>query len=368
VIFGNRVRQARELLGETQTDFGEEIGVAQAAVSRMEKTIGEAPDAVLSSIASHTGFPAEFFSRPPGPEIEEYQFRSRLRFKAADRHRAVRAAEVVHESYSLMRQHASGVPVRLPDLSGRNPAAAAREMRSVLAVHPHAPLGNLMLPIERTGVVVLALPVAALKHDAFCWWHSGERGSYPVISVLAGAPGDRLRWNVAHELGHLILHRAGGTSREIEAEADEFAAELLTPLSALRSEMPSRPKLSNLYAMKARWGVSVQSLIRRARELGAVDDHQYMSLFRQISARGERMNERYQVKREKPRGYRKMAEVLYGDSPVEGVATLSTWTPSFAADVLEGFAGRRDLPPKRAALPPRGDLATVVPIRGGARR
>jgi Zn-dependent peptidase ImmA (M78 family) len=104
---------------------------------------------------------------------------------------------------------------------------------------------------------------------------------------MTGASGDRLRWNVAHELGHIVLHVNGGGSADLERQADEFAAELLTPLDALRYEMPLHPKLSALYAMKARWGVSVQSLIRRGRELGAVDERQYVGLFRQISARGE---------------------------------------------------------------------------------
>ena len=190
---------------------------------------------------------------------------------------------------------------------------------------------------------------------------------YPVLTTLIGAPGDRLRWNLAHELGHLLLHDRQSSGQEIEYEADAFAAELLTPLAALDAEMPARPTLSALYAMKLRWGVSVQSLIRRARELGRVTDTQYMSLFRQISARGERMSERYQLNREKPRIYRKMSEVLFGESPASGLSDLCSWTEEFAQDVLEQYASKSELPSRRVLVNRRGERneSNVIEFRLG---
>jgi Zn-dependent peptidase ImmA (M78 family)/transcriptional regulator with XRE-family HTH domain len=357
VIYGERIKQVRELLGETQADFGSEVGLPQATLSRLERTVGRVPLGTVDAIASHAGFPAEFFHRPPGPTVDEYQFRARLRIRASDRHRAVRSAEIVHESFEIMRRESTPLSVTLPDLTGVPPTEAAARARHLLDTHPLAPMPNLLLPIERTGVVVLALPITAQKHDAFCWWHNRTSEPYPVIAVLAGSPGDRLRWSVAHELGHLLLHRTGGGSPDIEREADIFAAELLTPLAALEHEMPKDPKLSNLYAMKARWGVSVQSLIRRARDLERITDVQYSSLFRQISARGERMNERYHVKREKPRAYRKTAEVLFGAVPAQGLAAAAAWTPDYADEVLAQFAGHHELPARRTATPTR--------VRGG---
>lgn len=363
MIFGERIRQAREFLGETQKDFGEQVGLSQSKLSKAESTVGTLEPQAVATIAEHSGFPLDFFGTPPAAPVGEYQFRARLRFKAGDRNKAVRCAEIIHESYDLMRRGTTVVQVRLPVLDEVAPSAAAKQIRSALGVDTNGPLTNLIIQIERLGVVVLALPITAKKHDAFCWWHLDGDQRYPVVCIFAGSPGDRLRWSVAHELGHLVLHSKGGGSQEIEREADEFAAELLTPLVSLRMEMPTRPKLSSLYAMKARWGVSVQSLVRRAKELGKVDDHQYTSLFRQISARGERMNERYQIRREKPRAYRKMAEVLFGDSTEDGLSQLAKWTPSFAADVLEGFAAPWELPNKRMSVLPRGTLADVVPLR-----
>jgi Zn-dependent peptidase ImmA (M78 family)/transcriptional regulator with XRE-family HTH domain len=360
VIYGDRVKQARLFLNETQAQFSTQIGLTQSQLSGLENTAKEiAPDTLLA-LAEHTGFRPEFFMRPPAAPVDEYQFRARLRYKAGDRNQAVRAAQLVHESYELMRQQVTAPDVRLtgPTL-GADPRETARAARQVLGLDSAAPIPNLIGAVERAGVTVLALPVVGKKHDAFSWWHEGE-SRYPVIITLAGAPGDRLRWNIAHELGHILLHPAGG-SPEFEKEADQFAAELLTPLHSLANEMPTSPKLSALYAMKLRWGVSVQSLIRRAKDLGLVTDDQYMSLFKQISARGERMNERNQIRKEKPRVYRKMAEVIFGPSPASGLADLALWTPEFAEDVLDQFAVAGETPPRRVFSTKPAD--NVVPLR-----
>jgi len=362
VIHGARIRQSRLFLGETQGVFGVKVGLSQVKLSLAEAGEVEPSEAVLLNMSEHTGFPPGFFAQPPLAPID-VMFRARTRVKAADRNRCISCAEIIHESAQLMREQIKPMPVYLTEMHGEAPERAAQETRAVLDLDANAPITNLTLPLERIGVLVLALPVIGNKHDAFSWWQRDLRKSYPVIASLVGGAGDRLRWNLAHELGHLILHRHK-VSFDAEREADRFAAELLTPLKGLQYEMPGAPTLASLYALKVRWGVSAQSLIRRARELGVIDDVRYMSLFRQISARGERMNERFQIRREKPRAYRKMAEVIFGENPANGLSAFASWTPEFAADVLDQFATQAELPSRRRPIVRKaGDLAEVVPIR-----
>jgi hypothetical protein len=121
--------------------------------------------------------------------------------------------------------------------------------------------------------------------------------------------------------------------------------------------------------MKMRWGVSVQSLIRRAREVGRITDEQYMSLFRQVSARGERMSEQYQIPREKPRIYRKMAEVLFGEPAATGLSALGAWTEEFAQDVLAQFASKSELPTRRVWVSHQAQKPTnVIEFRRSERK
>ena len=297
MIYGARVRQARLFLGATQIQFAGIVGISQAAL-RLENGSGPTiSDDTLMTIAEHTGFPL-VSSVPAYTPIDDVQFRARLTFKAADRNQVMACANLVVD----LRSHAQELemlPVKLQRAESGDPRLTTREFRSALSL-PSGPVANLTTPVERIGVTILTLPVSGKKHDAFSTWQPGASGSYPLIVTFAGTPGDRLRWTIAHELGHVLLHR-GGSGQEIEREADVFASELLTPIEAMAAEIPERPRLASLYAMKMRWGVSVQSLIRRAREVGRITDEQYTSLFRQVSARGERMVDRYQVSREKPR-------------------------------------------------------------------
>jgi Zn-dependent peptidase ImmA (M78 family)/DNA-binding XRE family transcriptional regulator len=364
VIYGERVSQARFFLGVNQKQFASMIGVSQARLSGIENS-GQATvtDHVLVAMAEAAGFPACFFEQPPSGRVDDVQFRARLTFKAADRYQAMACADMIHETYAKMRAKLDVPAVAIRRMEGLDPRQAARDFRATLAL-PSGPILNLTSPVERAGVTLLTLPIAGKKHDAFSTWQPYRDGEYPLIVTFSGSPGDRLRWNIAHELGHILLHR-GGSGKEIESEADTFAAELLTPIDLMSAEIPMHPRLGALYAMKLRWGVSVQSMIRRAREVGCVSDQQYTSLFRQVSARGERMNERYQIAREKPRIYRKMAELLYGESPAVGLSALGRWTEEFGQDVLEQYASKTELPSRRVFVKarPSDDSSNVVEFR-----
>jgi hypothetical protein len=88
-----------------------------------------------------------------------------------------------------------------------------------------------------------------------------------------------------------------------------------------------------------------------------------MSMFRQVSARGERMNERFKIQREKPRAYRKMAEVLFGLVPAPGLAGAMNWTEDFATSVVDQYAMQNELVAHRELVIPQTGLANVVPLR-----
>jgi Zn-dependent peptidase ImmA (M78 family) len=138
----------------------------------------------------------------------------------------------------------------------------------------------------------------------------------PVIVVIAGAPGDRLRFNLAHELGHLVMHQTiRDDLSELEREANLFAAELLMPESALRQEIVPPVTLPTLSALKLRWRVSVQALIRRAYDLEIITVRQYKYLMHQLTERGWRLQEpiNLAVPIEKPRALRQIAEIVYGN-------------------------------------------------------
>jgi Zn-dependent peptidase ImmA (M78 family) len=265
-----------------------------------------------------------------------------------------------HEAFEEVRKRGSKIPVKLPRLLDVDPSEAARELRIRLGFDLLQPLPYLLLALERIGVTILGLPYCDDAIDAFCAW----KGDEPVIAVLDGRPGDRIRYSVAHELGHLVLHgngrmQTGGSSagKEIETEADKFAAEILVPLDAIARVMPSKPTLNNLAMLKTQWGVSIKGLIRRARELGVIDQERAICLYKQISSRGWNRFEPGHVPIEKPRAFRKLVEIAYGKViNVDSFAADRGWSEELAHEILDRYASPSELPFDSRSIQPPHDV------------
>jgi Zn-dependent peptidase ImmA (M78 family) len=121
-----------------------------------------------------------------------------------------------------------------------------------------------------------------------------------MIFVNESIPGDRLRFSLAHETAHLMLHHhLPLPSEEIEDEANEFAAEFLMPASDIRNFL-SRVTLKKLATLKPHWGVSIQALLMRASQLGQLSERQRRYLWMQVSASGYKTEEPLPIPLEEP--------------------------------------------------------------------
>lgn len=343
MINGERVRQAREMRAWTQTSLAEKVGVSQPYIAQVESGYLQPSQEVLEAIALQTGFPPAFFRQENSTTFPEGSllFRARRSITATQRAQAHQYAKTIFEGVEKMAEDLEVVPVRLPR-DDESPQTAAQSTRAALGLSPDTPIPNLVRAVERAGVLVIALPVALEKRDAYALW-AGDRGQKPVIVVAGETPGDRLRFSVAHELGHLILHREHwGSEKQMDAEADHFASEFLLPEDSLRHELVPPITLTGLAQLKPRWKVSIQALIRRARELNIITERQYKYLFQKLSKRGWRVNEpsNLAIPVEKPRAIRQMAELVYGD-PIDykKMAEDTKLTEQFLIEVMEAHRG-----------------------------
>jgi Zn-dependent peptidase ImmA (M78 family)/DNA-binding XRE family transcriptional regulator len=344
MIYGERVRQVREMHRLTQKELAtDRLHIPQYQLSRIESGAVQPSEEVLGLLAVNSGVTPGFFERPPVDGIEPHspQFRARSRLTTAAKSAALRWAHLVHEQYANLQELAQRIPVGIETMHGTPPAVAAQRMRPLLGFGPLEPLPYLVLAVERLGVTVLGLPYEDDALDAFCAWHHDE----PVICLFRNVSGDRIRFTLAHELGHLVLHERGQAGRDVEAEADAFAAELLTPFGAMGRVMPNNPTLRSFSMLKTHWGVSVKSLVRRARELGYIDQERATGLYRQMSARGWTRTEPGHVPIEKPRAFRKLVEIAFG--PGSNVALLAKeagWSEELSLQVLQRHATLEELP------------------------
>jgi hypothetical protein len=108
------------------------------------------------------------------------------------------------------------------------------------------------------------------------------------------------------------MHRSlsGGTAL-LEDEANRFAAEFLTPLSAMESEITEPVTLQTLRELKGRWHVSMRSLINRAYEVRAITPRQRKYLFMKMNAEYGGRSEPTVFLPERPRGLQQMLEMVY---------------------------------------------------------
>lgn len=132
-------------------------------------------------------------------------------------------------------------------------------------------------------------------------------GLPPLFYVNSTAPADRMRLSLAHELGHIVMHRSA--SDTMEAEADRFAAELLMPAKDIRPHL-SQMSFKRAAHLKPYWRTSMASLIRRARDLGKLDQAIYSRMFRRFSQLGYRKNEPVKIPEEKALLIHKVVDVF----------------------------------------------------------
>jgi len=149
------------------------------------------------------------------------------------------------------------------------------------------PIGDIAAEAERRGVVVSRMDLLPRQLDAFSCWMSPKRA---VIVLDANRPAVRQRLDIAHELGHLILHSELDPSiahlEELEEEAFRFGSALLIPRRRFVKEVLPSATLSSLIPIKRRWKVSLKMLIHRAGDLEVIGSERIQQLYKQYSSAG----------------------------------------------------------------------------------
>jgi Zn-dependent peptidase ImmA (M78 family)/transcriptional regulator with XRE-family HTH domain len=315
-INGNRIRQIRELCGWTQEELAYRVGIKQPTLAQLESGTDRPSEKVLEAIASNTGVRPVFFEKldlvdfPVGSLL----FRAHSSITSRQRTEAFRYAQLLFELWEQFALAVNVLPVRLPSFS-EDPVLAAKITRVEFGLSPDVPIPFIINLAEKSGIVVLAIPSALEKRDAFSVW-AGTGARKPIIAISAGSPGDRVAWSVAHELGHLVMHHPiKAFAGDLEDQANRFAAELLLPEAGIRSELSTPLTFEKLAILKGKWRVSMQSLIRRAKDLAVINDRAYRYMFEQFNARGWKTVEPNPIPAEKPRALREMAELIY-DKPL----------------------------------------------------
>lgn len=298
-MLGDRIHRARDAAGLSLRSLGQAVGVSQTAIANYEsgKTVPSS-DALLG-LARACGVRVEYFLRPETRRLgrPEYRKRASLGVKAQRRIEAdvIDQVERVLELFDLYPQPPvepfsapPGLPARVEtpaDLEG-----VAARLRDAWQLGQD-PLPGLIATLEERGVLVFTTTV---DEDGRFDGLAASVDAWPVVVVGATWPGDRQRFTLAHELGHLLLRGRCGDGLDEERACNRFAGALLAPAAAVRAELGDRRTRldpGELLALKHQYGLSLHGWVYRAKDLGILSEAAARDHFVRFSIAGWRTRE-----------------------------------------------------------------------------
>ncbi len=305
-----RLRLARKRRGLTQTALAKKIGVIRRAVVAHEAGHYSPSGETLDAMSNVLGFPIEFFYGDDidVPSVDTGSFRSMKKMTAAQRDMALsQAALGIHLSGWLEVKFDLPAP-DLPDLScEREPVAAAATLRRMWGLGSLS-IRNMIHLLESKGVRVFSLAVDAKEVDAFSMW----KGK-PFVFLNTHKTSEHSRFDAAHELGHLVMHKHGSPlGKELEKEANQFASAFLMPEGSVIAHRPRFPSYQTIVRIKKVWTTSVSATAYRLHELGLITEWQYRGLCVEIAKRG-RSVEPDEAPRETSQILQKALKLLHGE-------------------------------------------------------
>lgn len=288
------LRVARQLRGLQQGEAAQRLGISQAMLSRIENGLASFTDDLMQRAASAFALPRTFFVQTdtifgaPVSVHPMWRKRASVNTRELDQIVAELNVRLMH-----LRRLLQAVEV---DTTYEIPAHPADDDEDVARIAgivraqwqmPAGPVQNLTRTLEAAGIVIVHSDMAGSAIDGVTF---AAPGLPPLIVLNAAQPADRMRFTLAHELGHLVMHRRQPT-RLMEDQANEFASNLLMPTADIRPYFSRRIDLRLLAELKPFWRVSMASLLMRARSLGLLAYNQERYLWQQFSTAKIRQGE-----------------------------------------------------------------------------
>lgn len=303
----SRLRWARERLMLARTDLASVTGVSVSALTSYEKGSSNPDVRDIEVLAAELGVHPEFFYLHDMEEVPESVVSFRRASKTSKRQQCAArgAAQMAVEFFGVIESAFKLPDLQVPEIDDATPEQAAEEVRAQWHLADR-PIADMMSLLESKGVRILSLDHRCKDVDAFCFSRDGV--SYIFVSTVKTA--ERQRFDLAHELGHLVLHAGvpadSANSKERERQADSFASAFLMPASRIYTQSMKGAPVERILKAKKYWQVSAMAMARRLHDLKLLSDWQYRSVVIELSQRGYRSAEPDGIQREQSQLLRKV--------------------------------------------------------------
>ncbi len=313
-FLGEKLRLARLLNGMTLKQLGDEVTATRQFVHQLEGDIRPPPDDLLGALCEVLGVQEPFFYTPLKNDVkfEQCHFRKRKTTPVTLANRVCAYSTIFEQLVSYISHYLELPTQNFPEFNNTGESysnldieKAAEACRSHWGLGLDTPIQNITRVLENAGVMITTYSGVSEKVDAL----SLNRKHPIIIRNDAKDSPCRLRFDLAHECGHFVLHDGIETGDSVtEAEANKFASAFIFPRAAFVAEFPNHFSPNRevswrpLYELKIRWGMSLKALIYRSHFLNIITAQQYRAANVWLSKTGQSKNEKYDehVPKERP--------------------------------------------------------------------
>jgi Zn-dependent peptidase ImmA (M78 family) len=346
---GRRLVDLRRLLVLTQKELSSLSGIGQSHLSDIERRKAELTPAAIHRICSATATPTSFFHySTPSYSADDINFPKNSRVSAKQQDFVIQAFKEIQRISAVLaeapvRLKRVGIPVaeHRRTLSEYDLDLLAGDIRQAYGLDSDAPIRNVTRMMERAGIAIASMS-APFGNDTLLEGHCGmshwsARSPRASVGFVTGMAGDRQRFTLAHEFGHIVLHsrRRVSDPKQRQREADYFAGALLLPRLCAQEDIAESLTLRGYMGIKAKFGIPIHAIVTRAQRLGLITPDRQRSLMIQLSSCGWREKEPVDVGRESPLLLRTELVALHGAHPYSAAssalgvppALLQSWIP-----------------------------------------
>lgn len=315
---GQRLKEALQFREKKMTELADETGISKQSLSLYANGGNVPPFDNVIKIARALEFPTDFFMSEDLCTVStgNTYFRSQASATKKSRNAQKIKLEYVSKMYEVILNYMNVPELNLPDTTGINIPDDIAEVDSEQAIKEieklsklvreywnlgNGPIDNLQYVLQSNGIIVTGFRDVDIGIDAFSQQITIDGKMVYIIALAIGTkPIERLRFDMAHELGHILMHTWGEDNEEIskdefnvrEKQANMFASALLLPKETFSKSISAYPTNIDYYlALKKKWKVSMQAMMYRTRQLDIISANQFQYMMRIMSKNRYRTHE-----------------------------------------------------------------------------
>jgi Zn-dependent peptidase ImmA (M78 family)/DNA-binding transcriptional regulator YiaG len=269
---------ARESRGLTQKELADLMNVSAGKLCRVEQDDQSFSDDMLNKLCEVLKYPHNFFFQEgEGYLTSSINFRKREKVAQKLMMPIEAQINIYRLNIETLIDKINFTEFKLPvfDIDKQGSAReAARKLRKMWKL-PHGPIENVTELLEAHGIIIVSFDFKTERVDSRTILTKHKQ---PVVVINKTMLGDRQRFSLAYELGHIIMHAftlaSFDSARDIDHEANLFAAEFLMPENDIRKDMEVDIDMAKLAELKRKWKASMQSLLYCASDMELISYNQ----------------------------------------------------------------------------------------------